>query len=87
MDLANWALRTSLKFTTGVKYQFPQVCFFNQIRDPKIPITLRPPVYTLKFLHAIYESADYDLTQGFFYSCHWDFRISDLVKNPDGTDI
>ena len=24
MDLANWALRTSPKFTTGVKYQFHQ---------------------------------------------------------------
>ena len=22
MDLANWALQTSLKFTTGVKYKF-----------------------------------------------------------------
>ena len=24
MDLANWALRTSPKFTTGIKYQFLQ---------------------------------------------------------------
>ena len=40
MDLANWALRTSPKFTTGVKYQFYKG--FDQIRDPEILITLRP---------------------------------------------
>ena len=40
VDMANWALRTSLKFTTGVKYQFHQS--FDQIRDLEIPITLRP---------------------------------------------
>ena len=40
MDLANWALRISPKFTTGVKYQFNQG--FCQMRDPEIPITLRP---------------------------------------------
>ena len=40
MDLANWALRTSPKFSTGVKHQFHQV--FDQVRDPEIPITLRP---------------------------------------------
>ena len=28
LDLANWALRTSPKFTTGVKYQFHQGFFF-----------------------------------------------------------
>ena len=41
VDLANWALRTSPKFTIGVKYQFHQV--FDLIRDPEIPITRRPP--------------------------------------------
>ena len=40
MDLTNWALRASLKFTTGVKYQLSQG--LDQIRDPEIPITLRP---------------------------------------------
>ena len=41
MDLANWGLRTSPKFTTGVKIiSFIRV--FDQIRDPEIPITLRP---------------------------------------------
>ena len=40
MDLANWALRTSPKFTTEVKYQFHQG--FDQIRDPEIPTPLRP---------------------------------------------
>ena len=39
VDLANWDLCTSPKFTTGVKYQFHQG--FDQIRDPEIPITLR----------------------------------------------
>ena len=48
MDLVNWALRTSRKFTTGVKYQFHKV--FDQIGDPEIPITLRPRMvqYSLK---------------------------------------
>ena len=33
MDLANWALRTSTKFTTGVKYQFQQgLLVFRNIR-------------------------------------------------------
>ena len=41
-NLANRALRTSPKFTTGVKCQFCQV-FFYQIRDPEMPITkVRP---------------------------------------------
>ena len=50
MDLANWALQTSLKFTTGVKYQFHRV--FDQIKDPNIPITLCP----LKELELLCES-------------------------------
>ena len=40
VDLANWVLRTSPKFTTGVKYQFHQG-FFNR-SGPEIHITLRP---------------------------------------------
>ena len=36
MDLANWALRISPKFTTVPSE------FFYQIRNPEIPITLRP---------------------------------------------
>ena len=40
MDLANWVLWTSPKFTTGVKYQFHKVS--DQISDPEIPVTLRP---------------------------------------------
>ena len=40
VDLPNWILRTSPKFTTGVKYQFHQG--FDQISDPEIPINLRP---------------------------------------------
>ena len=35
MDLAKWALRTSPKFTSFIRV-------FDQIRDPKMPITLRP---------------------------------------------
>ena len=46
MDLANWALRTSPKFTTGVKYQFHKGFFF-QIRDSEIPVTLRPLKYVV----------------------------------------
>ena len=42
MDVANWALRTSPKFTTGVKINSIRV--FDQIRGPKIPITLRPHI-------------------------------------------
>ena len=37
--MANWALRTSPKFATGVKHQFHQG-FFYQIRDPEIPINI-----------------------------------------------
>ena len=40
VDLANWTLRTSPKFTIRVKYQFHQG--FDQIRDSKIPVTLLP---------------------------------------------
>ena len=39
VDLANWALRTSPKFTTGV-ISVPSG-FFDQIRYPEIPISLR----------------------------------------------
>ena len=38
--MANWALQTPPKFTTGVKYEFHQG--FDQIRDPEILITFRP---------------------------------------------
>ena len=38
VDLANWALRTSPKFSTEVKWA---IRVFDQIRDPEIPITLR----------------------------------------------
>ena len=40
-DLAYWALRTSQKFTTGVKYGINSIRIFDQIRDPEIPITFR----------------------------------------------
>ena len=43
MDSANWALRTSLKFTTGVNIGSNRV--FDQVRDPEIPINLRPHIY------------------------------------------
>ena len=43
VDLAKWALRTSPKFTTGVKYHFHHR-IFDQVRDPEIPITLRPTI-------------------------------------------
>ena len=60
--LANWALRTSPKITTGLKYQFHQR--FDQIRDQEIPITLRSPIHNrgLKFLQVIYERFAWDLT-------------------------
>ena len=40
MDLANWVLWTSPKFTTEVKYQLHQG--YDQIRDLKIPAIFRP---------------------------------------------
>ena len=73
MDLANWTLRTSPKFDTGVKYQYHQG--FDHFRDPEIPFILRPPftIYIgptllykwLKILQVIYEGFDCNLTQGF----------------------
>ena len=43
VDLANWALRTSPKFTTGVKYQYRQGFLPDQRSE--IPINLRPHIY------------------------------------------
>ena len=40
VDLSNWALRTSQKFTKGGNISSIRV--FDQIRDPEIPITLHP---------------------------------------------
>ena len=40
VDLANWALRNSYKFTTGLNISSIRV--FDQIRVAEIPITLRP---------------------------------------------
>ena len=51
MNLANWALRTSPKFTTGVKYQFYEG--FNQMRDPEIPITVRWLDISIKLLNIL----------------------------------
>ena len=42
VNLANWVLRTSPKFTTGLNINSIRV--FDQIRNPEIPITLRPPL-------------------------------------------
>ena len=39
VDLANWALRTSPKFTTGLNISSTRI--FDQIRDPEIPIIVR----------------------------------------------
>ena len=109
MDLANWALRTSPKFTIGLKYQFHHGFFFDQIRDSEIPITLRPIyiyIYIQNIIKLLYYipiryiifiilgSTSYIIA--YYITFHyitlgekgdWDFRISDLVKNPDGTDI
>ena len=65
MDLANWALRTSPKFTT-VKYQFHQGFWPDQrTGNSNHP---SPPIYSrgLKYLQVIYESFDCDLKQGLF---------------------
>ena len=40
MDLANWALRTSPKFATGVKHQFHQG-FFTRSEKPRLKICRR----------------------------------------------
>ena len=56
MDLANCALRTSPKFTTGVKYHFHRV--FDQIRDPEIPIILRPLTDNIIFKLNLYSIID-----------------------------
>ena len=63
MDLANWALRNS-----PLELNISSIRVFDQIRDPEIPITLRPPIYSreVKFLQVIYESFDCDLTHDFF---------------------
>ena len=45
VDLANWALRTSRNSQEGLNISFIRV--FDQIRDPEIPITLRP-VYVIQ---------------------------------------
>ena len=39
VDLANWTLRISRKFTTGVKYCISSIWVFDQITDPENPIT------------------------------------------------
>ena len=41
VDLANWAIWTSPKFTTGVKYQYHQGV--DLIRDQEIPDHPSPP--------------------------------------------
>ena len=47
MDLVNWALQTSPKFTTGV---ISSIRVSDHIRDPEIPITLPPTIYFATFL-------------------------------------
>ena len=46
MDLANWALRTSPKFTTGVKYQFHQGFFLPNQRSGN-PNQPSPPSFKI----------------------------------------
>ena len=52
MDLANWALQISQKFTTGVKYQFHQVFLTrSEIRKFQSPFAVSPPfvIFNLSF--------------------------------------
>ena len=50
VDLANWALRTSPKFTRRVKISVPSRFFFYQIRDPEIPDYPSPPISYILYL-------------------------------------
>ena len=52
MDLDNWALRTSPKFTTGVNISSIRV--FDQIRDPEISITVRLLILSLRLWKRLY---------------------------------
>ena len=52
VGLANWALRTLLKFTTGLNIS--SIRDFEQIRDLEIPNTLRPLLNIIgAYTHAI----------------------------------
>ena len=65
VDLANWALRTSPKLTTGVKYQFRVFLPDQRSGNPYHP----SPVISstgLKFLHINYKNVDCNLMQGCF---------------------
>ena len=67
VDADNWALQTSPKFTTIIKYQFNQGVWSDQRSgNPNHPSP--PPIYSreLKFLQVNYESFDFYLTQGFY---------------------
>ena len=45
VDLANWAFQTSPKFTK--RLNICSIRIFEQIRDPEIPVTIRPLLYTV----------------------------------------
>ena len=70
MDLVNWPSGLCRNSPQGLDISSFRV--YDQIRDPEIPITLRPHMF---YIYIIGEEGN------------WDFWMSDLVKNPDGTDI
>ena len=53
MDLTNWALRTSPKFTTGV---YSSIRVFDQMTDTEIPFTFRSQSIDMVFLNDIHFS-------------------------------
>ena len=73
MDLANWALHNSPKFTIGVKYQFHQG-FFDQIRNPNHP---SPHIY-----HQHHQSV---LPKGRSFTAYSGTKAAVLLKGRSST--
>ena len=78
MDLTNWALRISPKFTTGVKYQFHQgFFFFYQIRGLVHSVNLLDAV---RFVHKACER----VTEKTIRNC---FRHAGIIQDEVPTEI
>ena len=95
MDLTNWALQTSPKFESIFDFvnnrtRHCSMCKFVEIEEKNtVCDDLESFMNKRLWFHLLITSIEIRQTILLYRGAKsdWDFRISDLVKNPDETDI
>ena len=78
MDLANWALRLHRNLPQGLNISFSIIL-------PSPTLSSTTAFFILQWKTCLW--AELEPWAEHSDDGDWDFRISDLLRNPDGTDI